>query len=77
MSHIGPQYFKGGICACMTSGPMRRLKKRYLSQAKAKADAQNMTPETWVYTCPSERGVWHVTTHAIEGSTYIAHFEAR
>jgi len=61
--------FHGGICACHAKGG--RLKKRYLKRAKALAAAEVMPRDAWVYPCPSERGVFHVTTHPIEGGQYV------
>jgi|GEM_PF-3582920 len=61
--------FHGGICICHASGG--RLKKRYLKQADAMRDARVMPKDAWVYPCPAEKRVWHVTTHPIEGGQYV------
>lgn len=62
--------FNGAICACFAKG--RKLKRRYKKQADAIADATKMPLDAWVYPCPTERRIWHVTTHPIKGGTYVA-----
>lgn len=61
--------FRGGVCGCRQTGG--RLKKRYTKQAKAVFDAQAMPKDAWVYPCPTERRVWHVTTNPQPGGQYV------
>jgi|GEM_PF-4891970 len=63
------QGFRGGVCGCRRNGG--RLKKRYLKQSDAIKAAQRLPNDGYIYPCPTERRVWHVTGHPIDGNTYI------
>lgn len=65
--------FRGGICACMSA--RGRLKRRYEGLKAAKAAAEKMTLDAWVYACPSEAGIYHTTTKPRPDATYI--YESR